>query len=222
MKFIDDKSKNLKWWNRNYFFVGTIIVILLNILLFTLFPGKAPVSIGCDGKYHWHDVFYFYPTIDAFFSAFGHINWQHVLLNMLCFGVAGLYLERKKGSLGLIIYVILGAYFSGIACVTNNLSVSGIGFSGVNYFNYAVIIIDYLFSFRHELRNKTNIILGGIVVAFIYLAMCFNGETTGFSFELYPYDLMTNIAHYSGFVVGLILALIIQTTRLLASRQKIK
>ena len=222
MKFIDDRSKNLKWWNRNYFFVGTIIVIIINILLFAICGNDWQSFYSVDSYDHWHNVFYFAPTIRSLLNAFSHANWQHVLLNMLCFAVAGSYLERKKGTFGTILYVLFGVYFSGIAVIANDLSIYYHGFSGVNYFIYAVTIIEYLFSFRHQIRNKTNIVLGGIIVALIYLAMCFNGETSGFSFALYPYDLMTNLGHYSSFVVGLILALIIQTTRFLAVRQKIK
>lgn len=45
MKFFDDKSKNLKWYNRNYFYIGTIIVIVLNILLFAI--------LGNDYARYW-------------------------------------------------------------------------------------------------------------------------------------------------------------------------
>ena len=223
MKFFDDKSKNLKWWNKNYFYIGTIAIVLLNILLYA-FGGydweerAYPVD---DGE-HWGGVFYFKPTIRSMLNAFSHSTWQHVLLNMLCFAVVGLYLERKKGTLGILLYVLFGAYFSGIAVAANNLSVWYHGFSGVNFFLYAILIVDYFFSLRKETRNKTNVIMGAIILALMYLAMCFCGGSTAFAFKWYPYDLMTNMGHYASFAVGLVLGFIIQTTRLLTARGKIK
>ncbi len=221
MKFVDDKNKDVKWWNRNYFYIGTIAIVLLNILLFA-FAGDRWEDSYPVGEGNWSDIFYFRPTIRALLNAFSHSNWQHVLLNMLCFAGVGLYMERKKGTFGILLYVILGAYFSGIAIIANNLFVSYHGFSGVNYFLYAILIIDYFFSFRKETRNKTNIIWGAIILALIYLAMCFDGGTSTFGFKWYPVDLMTNMGHYSSFVVGIVLGLIIQTTRTLAAKGKIK
>lgn len=223
MKFFDDKSKNLKWWNKNYFYIGTIAIVLLNILLYAFGGYDWEERIyPVDGGHHWGDVFYFRPTIRTFLNAFSHSTWQHVLLNMLCFAVVGLYLERKKGTLGIFLYVLIGAYFSGIAVVANDMAINFHGSSGVNYFLYAILIVDYFFSLRKETKNKTNIILGAVILAFTYLAMCFDDRTSSFSFRWYPYKLMTNLGHYSSFVVGLVLGLIIQTTRALAAKGKIK
>ncbi len=216
MKFLDDKSKQTKWWNRNYFYAGTVALILLNIIIYAC---HLRLSVY-NGTHHWYDTLNFLPTIESFLSCFEHINWMHVLLNMLCFLGVGLYLERKKGTFGILVYVLFGAYFVGVAVTANNLGSNWMGFSGVNYFLYAVLILDYVFSFRKELRNKTNIILGGIILAFIYVAMCFNGGISTFEFKIYPIDLLTNMGHYSSFLMGTVVALIIQITRLLAIRGK--
>ncbi len=214
MKFIDDKSKNLHWWNRNYFFIATLIVITINLLIFK-FANKWYFNIfTVDRLDHWSEVFYFSPTLVSFFNSFSHSNWQHVLLNMLCFLVAGIYIERKKGSFSTLLLVLFGAYISGIAITTNLLNVNYWGYSGVNYFLYSYIIIDYLFSFKKSERNKFNIILGAVVVALIYLASCFNGGTSKFSFTWYPYDLMHNMAHYSSFVAGIVIGLLVQIIKL--------
>ena len=222
MKFIDDKNKEVKWWNRNYFYAGTIAIVLLNILLFAFAGNNWESSYPVDDGHHWGDTLYFRPTIREFLNAFSHSSWQHVLLNMMSFAIVGLYIERKKGTFGILLYVLFGAYFGGIACTTNDLSIWYHGFSGVNYLLYAIVIVDYFFSLRKETRNKTNIIMGAIILVYIYCAMCWYSESTGIPFTWYPYDLMTNIGHYSSFVVGLVLGLIMQTTRLLAARGKIK
>ena len=88
MKFFDDKSKDLKWHNRNYFYIGTIMIVLINVLLFVVLGNSWDSSIiSVDNLGHWEDPFYFNSTIASFFNAFSHANLQHVLLNMLCFAV---------------------------------------------------------------------------------------------------------------------------------------
>jgi len=163
--------------------------------------GDSPAAWGGES------IFHFNVTLSDFLSSFFHANWQHVLLNMLCFFVAGIYLERKLGTLGLLLFIPFAAYVSSIAWGANALSLYAVGFSGVNYFIYATIILDYIFSFQKYRRNKTNIVLGAIVVALIYLAMCFNGGTTTFSFSIVPYDLMHNSGHYTGFLAGIIIGM---------------
>lgn len=220
MKFIDDKSKNLKWWNRNYFYAGTIIVILVNILLFAYGGDDWESVFKVDYSEHWGDAFCFSSIIRSFFNAFSHSNWQHILLNMLCFLASGFYLERKRGSFGIVLIVLFGAFFASVATTANDLAVNWHGFSVVNYFLCAVVLVDYIFSFRSEERNKTNIIVGAIIVVFTYISMCFNGGVIEFSFEWYPYNLMYNMGHYSSFLIGIILSIIIQTTRLLSVKGK--
>jgi len=208
MRFFDDKSKNVTRFNKNYFYMGTIIIILINIALFVFGGNNWDDGIlSVDKMNHWYDALYFTPTIASFFNAFSHANLQHVLLNMLCFAFCGLYLERKTGTLGMIGFVIFSAYISSIASTCNDLSVAWHGFSGVNYFLYAYIIFDFFFSLRKSKRNKTNIILGSIVLLFIYVAMCFSEGVSGFGFEVYPYDLIYNSGHYTGFLAGIMVSI---------------
>lgn len=219
MKFIDDKSKNVKWWNRNYFYAGTIFIIVLNILIFAFANCWQEKVFNYDElSLNNNELLFVY----YFFGNFSHGNWQHVLLNMICFAGVGLYLERKTGSFGIIGLVIFAAFFAGNAKITISKNENIVGFSGVNYFLYACIIIDYLFSFRKSQRNKTNIILGAIILALIYLTMCFNGGTTSFGFEWYPYDLISNSAHSSGFIAGVVFVLASEFIILYAENNAIK
>ena len=118
---------------------------------------------------------------------------------MLCFFIAGLYLERKTGSLGLLALVLSNAKQHGRVCAPAKGEIAYYGDSGVNYALYAYIAIDYLFSFTKSRRNKTDLIFGGVVLALIYLAMCFSGGTATVSFKPYPYDLLHNLGHGTGF-----------------------
>ena len=36
MEFFDDKNKSVTKWNRNYFYLGTVILVTLNIFIFEL------------------------------------------------------------------------------------------------------------------------------------------------------------------------------------------
>ena len=93
------------------------------------------------------------------------------------------------------------------------------GYSGVNYALYAYVIIDYLFSLTKSRRNKTDLIFGGIVIALIYFAMCFSGGTSTVSFAPYPYDLLHNLGHGTGFFTGTIVALLVQIPLTLAHKE---
>lgn len=217
---LDDGNKKLKWWNRNWFFATTVAIIAVNLLIYFFANDWQNDAFPIDrGWYvqlnHWHDVFYFTPTWHSFFSSFSHANVQHVCLNMLCFLVAGAYIERKYGSISLFLTVILAAYLSAVAINANNLSANAHGYSGVNYFLYAYIIVDYIFYFiKNKQRNKITTISGGVVIALIYLASCFNGETETFSFAWYPYDLSHNIGHYSSFLIGFVCTLALKLVQL--------
>ncbi|MDE6791413.1 MAG: rhomboid family intramembrane serine protease [Clostridia bacterium] len=220
-KLFDDEDKKITHWNRNWFFASTLFVIVVNLLIFFFandWQFKAfPTWSGYQN--HWTDVLYFTPTLCSFFSSFSHANVQHVCLNMLCFLIAGAYIERKYGSISLFVTVILAAYFTAIAINSNALSANSHGFSGVNYFLYAYIIVDFIFSFITKKRNKLTTIIGGIVIGLIYLAACFNGGTARFSFSWYPYDLLHNIGHYSSFLIGLVCTLVLKLVQLKAHKQ---
>lgn len=219
-KIINDDNKNSSLFAWNCYFIGTFLIVLINILLFAnggsnwILPGNNNSIFSIDNAHHWTDIFYFNPVIRAFCSSFAHFNWQHTLLNMLCFFVCGLYLERKTGSIKFILLIFAMALFTSAVTSTNNLSVNWMGFSGVNFGLYAYIIVEYIFSFQKIKKDKFNLIFGAIVLALIYLAMCFDGGTDSFGFRWYPYDLIHNLGHYSGALAGLILGLTVQIAKL--------
>lgn len=138
-------------------------------------------------------------------NTFTHFNWQHTLLNMLCFLVAGMYLERKQGSFPFLLFMVLLIFFTGFASAANDISLSWKGFSGANYGLYGYIVIEYIFMlFQKRKRDLVNIVSGAVVLGLIYLAMCFNGGTSTIGFEWFPYDLLHNLGHASGFFAGIV------------------
>lgn len=85
----------------------------------------------------------------------------------------------------------------------------------MNFAFYFYIIVEFIsLAARKETRNKQNMILGALILALIYLAMCFNGGTTSFGFEWYPYDLLNNMGHTGGAFAGIVVGLIVQVAKL--------
>ena len=219
MKVIDDESKKLHWWNRNYFFAGTVFVVLLNIIIYAANP-RIDWFLKWRIYSHWTSELSFDHLIKNFVSAFLHGSWQHVLLNMLCFLICGAWLERRKGTLPLLGLVLAMAWIVEEFVGANSLSSGSIGYSGVNFGFYAYAIIDYCFLFIHKsTRTKINIISGAVLIALIYFASCYSGVDGHVTFEWYPDDFMHNMGHYSGFLGGAILAVTIQLVKLIAVKQ---
>lgn len=214
---LNDKTKEIYWWNRNYFFVGTLLIIGVNILLFWLGGDSWQRFVGTHNN-SWNDCFNVQNLLRVFLESFAHVNWQHVLLNMLCFLFVGLYLERRIGTFGIVSLVISMAFFTGLASTANSFGFS-IGYSGVNYGLYAYVLVDYIFSFFNEKKSKSNIIFGAIILILIYVFMCFKGGTTGFEFEFYPYDLLYNMGHYSAIITGAILAITIKVAKIRGKKE---
>ena len=217
MKLIDSSKKRLAWYSRNYFYIATVAVVVTNIALYACLGNPWTSAFG-NGSVRWERSFDFQRIWRCFLNNFSHGTWQHALLNMLCFFIAGLYLERKTGSLGLSGLVLSLAVLPGCVCAAAKGDLGFYGFSGVNYALYAYIVIDYLFSFTKSRRNKTDLIFGGIVLALIYLAMCFSGGTATVTFKPYPYDLLHNLGHGTGFFCGAIVALLVQLPMAAARR----
>lgn len=93
MKILNDNEKTLHWWNRNWFFLGTIAIILVNIVLFAILGSNWAPNPQSQISY---SVLNFDNIWVNFLNCFEHSNWQHCLLNMLCFFVVGTCIERKK------------------------------------------------------------------------------------------------------------------------------
>lgn len=215
---LDGKIKKVTWWNRNYFFIATLLVVVVNIALYGARGSRWEQFIGPNYG-GWGNLLDFDNLIRAFLNSFSHANWHHVLLNMLCFFVYGAYLERKHGTLYFLLTVVGMTFITSFAVQANYLSVDCHGFSGVNFGFYAYFIVDYIFSFFKGKVGKFNIIAGAVIIALIYLSSCFSGGTSSFTFEWFPYDLITNMGHYSSALAGLILAIIINVSQLIAIKQ---
>ena len=216
MKFIDDKSNNLSWWNRNYFYVGTFIFVVINILIYAI---SADPWDNLYLQYPKYEQFDITNLINSFIGNFGHGSWIHLFGNVLGTIIAGLYLERKMGSINFILLMFCGCILSSMAGAAISLT-PATGFSGVTFFLYAIVLIDYIFSFEKSRRNKTNIILGAIILLYItIIGMCADLYYDNIVFLPWPNQLLTNSEHYGGFIVGLIVGFAINLVRLKMDKQ---
>jgi len=214
VKFLDDKNKKLTWWTRNYFYLGTILFITTCILIRAILGVNVPWVGTDDMAIIWYKPFVFNNLLQGCMNCFVHANWQHCLLNMLCFFFCGFYVERKTGTFNFVILILSAVLFETALTTANNMYLGYVGASGMQFFFYGYIIIDYAFSFQKNKKNKTNTILGAIILVMMYVAMCFCGGVETVAFKPYPYDLMHNMGHYSPFVGGIILSLIIQLAQM--------
>ncbi len=201
-RVLNDTRKNTTKRTANYFFVATIAIILINVIIFaTCGMDTGDISV----RPYW-GRFSVNNLMQTVLNTFTHFNWQHTLLNMFCFLVAGMYLERKQGSFPFLLFMVLLIFFTGFASTANDISLRWKGFSGANYGLYGYIIIEYIFMlFQKRKRDIVNIVSGAVVLGLIYLAMCFNGGTSTIGFEWFPHDLLRNLGHASGFFAGIVL-----------------
>lgn len=192
-------STDKTWLTKNYFFAGTVAVILVNVLLF-VFGGSGWQS------FIEADAGVFNRIIRSFLNCFAHDAVWPLLLNMLQLLVCGLYLERKIGSLKWAALILALSFFTGAATTANYFSVQWHGFSTVIYGLFAYIIVDYLFSLRKEIRTRHAAVSGAAFIAFMYIAASFDGGV----FWGYPHGLMYDLGNYTGFLTGLVFGLTLQ------------
>lgn len=219
MKIIDDQTKKLTARNRNYFFAVTVLVTVLCITLHACLGNYWTSHIGPYEQDSRGFMIYKGSRMIIFLNCFAHANWQHCLLNMLCFFICGCWLERREGSLKFFVILLATIIITSLA-VAGGWNTRWAGYSGVNYGLYAYTIVDFLFSLQKSKRDKFNFIGGSVMMALIYFSMCFNGGVERIGFVWYPYDLFSNRGHYASFLVILPVAIILQGFYYLKSKNK--
>ncbi|MDR3313580.1 MAG: rhomboid family intramembrane serine protease [Oscillospiraceae bacterium] len=199
--FFQEQGKRLTPRNRNWLFAGSAFVIILNIALF------AALGSGENWCYWFYrsspewEAFVPLNLLAALTSSFGHLSWSHVLMNAFAFLGCGLYLERRTGTLKLLLLVLIFAFFSaGLLAVVFNRANEGVGYSGVNYAFIAYIVLDYFTTVKRSDRFQR--VFGGIAVFCLVLGSFVDAEAAGFPLAYYPVNLAHNVAHYSGLFAG--------------------
>lgn len=207
MQFVNYEKKELHWWNKNYFWLVTIVYIVLNISIHAIFKGNNILWQWSETK--WSIFNGIRDLMISFANLYTHGDWGHVLGNMVAFFVASFYLERKIGSFNfLCLLQVLSIFSSSMTSMYASLFWAG---SSVLYYGvWAYLIIDFLFSLKE--KNKINNIIGIISIVCIYIGFCLTPDIITTTLE--PVNLLYNAGHYYGFIVGLIVAILVNVIKL--------
>lgn len=220
MKFVDDKCKNLTKRNKNYFWCGTIFVTILLITIFATTRGSFMYKLLNQAPPGPYKVNVFVRFFYCFCARFSFSSWSHLLYDILGLVICGFYLERKYGTLNFILLLMSLWLIDITTDLFPNLCAS---FASANewFTLWGFTFIDFLFSFRKENRNITNIILSIIVLLLLYIRSGFYDLTSGgIGFSLYPHQLLDFVSHFTSFVVGIIVSLIVNITKVNIITQK--
>lgn len=210
MKIVDDKSKKLRWNNRNFFWAVSILYCVLLILLF-LPTAKNPVGIYTQRVTSINNsnfgVFgYMKEWVINFIGLYSHASWGHVLHNCLGFLLGAVYLERKYGSFDFFLILL------GLNCLCS-LGGGGIGNSYIWFALWGFCLVDFLWSLKKE-KNKANIIFGSITLVLEYIRSGFYDKPSGgIGWSVVPHQLIYNFYHCKGFVFGILLCVIIRMVK---------
>ena len=204
--FVNEDFERRWWFNMNYCFLGTTFVVVLCLFLYATVWSHGMPKINLRGQ-TWDATLKFNGIIAGWVNSFGHASWTHVIANMVLFTLCGLYFERKMGTLPWLLLIPALAFFTAGATGLNSQSTGGVGYSGVNYCLFAMLLVHYIVSFERDFRrkNKLNLILGAVVIVVTAFSMFNTGSERDFGFLWYPYGLTNNMGHYSSFLVGLVI-----------------
>jgi len=89
----------------------------------------------------------------------------------------------------------------------------GAGNSLIWFALWGFVLVDFFWSLSKKERNKTNIIFGIITLVLEYIRSGFYDKTGGgIGWGFIPHQLIYNSGHYTGFLFGIFLCLVIRIT----------
>lgn len=200
--FLDDKSKNKGWWNLNFCYLGTILFLAIIGFCFSNDIETPLKEVDVWSQFDLTNLWI------SFTNIFQHNSLIHIFHNSIMIAVGGVYIERKTGTLKFIMLLLVFAFVGGAMTSTCANSLAWQGASVVWFALFGYILVDYLFSFHKTKRNKTNIILGAVILIIEYIRAGFYDKIGGgIGWTIEPQQLIYNTGHYVGFIVGIIFAL---------------
>ena len=195
--FFNPKQKEINWFNRNYFYLATLLVIGAWCLIYFMFDDQLAGLVE-KSKY-----------FNLFVMAFRHGDLGHLIGNAVSFFVVSLFLERHFGSFKYLLLTIIAIPLSSISVFLFSESWAWIGASGVNYFLYAIFVTVVIFNFKPYLAQKWQPIFTIIIIVLICVLMCWAGETSALTSNISEFlkfgrftDLISNEAHWSSAIMG--------------------
>ena len=190
---LNPKHKNLNWFNRNYFYVTTFLIVGLLCLSYFVFQNSL--------LYLVNEVHVYYNVV---FSALCHSSVAHLVGNIIGLVVISIFLERHFGSIKYLGLIILATPMAAIATFAFSGHWNWVGFSGVNFFLYAIFYLTLLVRFKEYFLGKVRWIFPVVILGLNLLITCWNGSVTSWT-EFFVFGIFSdfhNIAHWSSCAAG--------------------
>lgn len=209
MKFFDDKSKKtLHWWNRNLIFLGTILFIATNVVIFAVLQSDRNLLAEAIGPIQGNTFVDICLSLLIQISAhFTNPDWTSLLFRMLAFAFILFYLERRIGTFSLIGLILSLTAITSLPMI-NNFSLVISGSKVVMFALLGYMLVDYiLFMFAKNKRGITNFFIGLIVLILTYASLLLEIHVIESEWNFLP----TTFSGLDGFglLVGIILGLAI-------------
>lgn len=205
MKFVDIENKKVNKWNRNYFWVISVIYIVLNITIYAIVKNTNLLWKFEDVK--WKVFNGFKDLFISIGNLYTHNDWAHVLRNMLAFAISAFYIERKIGSLNFLGLLLLLSITTS-PLVSMYVGVVWAGSSVIYFAIWGYMIVDYIFALNKDTRSKTNLIVGGIAIFCKYIGSTLKPDIISTNIFI-PINLINNAGHYFGFIIGILIAVVV-------------
>lgn len=197
-KIINRDKENLKWSNRNYFYIISLLVLIAWICCYFFYDKIFPWVCSITEVYNASSGQFVYNSWCIILQSF-LANLSIIMLLPICF-----YFERKYGSIKLLILLILSIPLSNICswgCAAR--------LSALSFFITALFFVDFLFDVKYYKKHKIEIIFPIILICICILFMCI--DINPFSIGLFPrllYDV-----HLFPFIAGVCTGFIIKLIR---------
>ena len=161
---LNPPHKKLRWFNRNLYYISTIAIVALLCVCHFLF--KSQLEAIVESNLQWNVLLM--PLI--------HKNIGNLIGNIIFFVIISIFLERHFGSFKYIFLTAFSFPLSSIAIYAFNGSWTGTGFTGVDYFMLALLVIVILYNFKGYIWGKCRWIFPIIILALCCLCACWNGS----------------------------------------------
>lgn len=195
---LNEKDKKLNFFNQNFCYVSTIVIIVL-VLVLNYALGTKLEEFALSNNFWNCFLTSFYPNY-----------------SMIMFAGVSLYLERKYGSIKYLALVLICIPVSNIIAFAFSslkgvdVSWGGRGFSCVAFMMAGIFLIEFLFSIRKHGKNKWSFVFPIIIILICIIFMCINlpNDITPYvQFDFFG-RLVWNSGHYGPFVFGIIIRLL--------------
>jgi len=196
---LNSKNRRLNWFNRNYFYLTTILMVGLLCLCFFVLHDSLEKLV--NQNVYWNVVL----------MALRHRDVGHLVGNLIAFIVVSLFLERHYGSFKYFGLIVLAVPLSAVSTFAFSGSWTWAGFSGVNYFMFAVFCLCLILNFKTYFIGHVRWLFSLFVLALVLFVMCWNGNFSEwpnvyFSFGCFT-DLIGIISHWAPFACGTLVGL---------------